>query len=609
MKEFENLLNGRRILHINSPVRWQGQRYKHNSDSNWKVMIKTISFLPNCHHFITVPFQNELEDFFYEKKNITIIPMSYPQSVTLNRTQFDYKPLVKQLDVKGHDFDFIFCHQPELLNTVISSFISERIGTKISSFNFFHWVDCNKSRLSSDAPEGYFRQLEAIHLSSKSFVHNKVTIDYLNSNFSKKSKSIIDSVDQERLKDKISFMPLSSDVSSQKSEFQKMKLPKNKKILVFNHRWNVTTNPEMMMEYTRSLSSDYIIWVTDENSMKPLAGRSIHDYLDNKTKSNVIETENGPTYVVKKCETLEEYRYLMKECFAEICFVNGYATWNMASQDSVFLGRPALVYDHPIMQYVLGKDYPLMFKTKEEFKNCVNKVSIEKFDWELPNHDGFFKENLLNAMINSDTIKSKIDEDIETDDMSMSWKTYGIIWLYHILNGNLTYKADLLLNTHPKLPKTNTWGIIRSYLLSLGITDDCNSRYTKYSIPENKKKEIEDLVNSFISQYGIEKIYENVTQTDSGVVGTVLKDDSFKEKRIRYESNKKVFVENSYKLASIGMNNYKNLIKNILTFLEKQVNPDILKKIEEKFSGKLHIDVKSKSNKNTIGSKLSRFLD
>ena len=43
-------LYGRRILHVLSPVRWKGNRFEPELDSNWKVMQDTIDFLPMCHH-------------------------------------------------------------------------------------------------------------------------------------------------------------------------------------------------------------------------------------------------------------------------------------------------------------------------------------------------------------------------------------------------------------------------------------------------------------------------------------------------------------------------------------------------------------------------------
>ena len=48
-------LYGRRILHVLSPVRWKGNSFEPELESNWKVRHDTIDFLPMCHHYILVP--------------------------------------------------------------------------------------------------------------------------------------------------------------------------------------------------------------------------------------------------------------------------------------------------------------------------------------------------------------------------------------------------------------------------------------------------------------------------------------------------------------------------------------------------------------------------
>ena len=47
-------LYGRRVLHFLSPVRFDRNVFKHSSDSNYKVVEKTIKHLPMCHHYILV---------------------------------------------------------------------------------------------------------------------------------------------------------------------------------------------------------------------------------------------------------------------------------------------------------------------------------------------------------------------------------------------------------------------------------------------------------------------------------------------------------------------------------------------------------------------------
>ena len=63
-------LYGRRVLHVMSPVRWRSTKFLHHADSNYKVMIKTIKWLPMCHHYVVVPENHVIED---NRSNVTLI--------------------------------------------------------------------------------------------------------------------------------------------------------------------------------------------------------------------------------------------------------------------------------------------------------------------------------------------------------------------------------------------------------------------------------------------------------------------------------------------------------------------------------------------------------
>ena len=49
------------------------------------------------------------------------------------------------------------------------------------------------------------------------------------------------------------------------------------------------------------------------------------------------------------------------------------------------------------MRKVVGDNYPLFFKTKEDFQSKLKNLPKE-FKWELPNYDEQFKENVLNSI-------------------------------------------------------------------------------------------------------------------------------------------------------------------------------------------------------------------
>ena len=457
--EYKHPLYGRRILHVMSPVRWRSTKFMHQADSNYKVMVKTIKWLPMCHHFVLVPKNNRIPTL---GENVTIIPFPYAGSVLFNRGYFDSKTLLKSFDFQKQDIDFIFNHQPELTYNVYNALLTDRIGMSVDSFNFFHWVDCEKSRPVGGYPVGFFRQLEAIDLSYKSYFHCPASMDYLKSNWDKIPHTA-KGVDEEVMKQKISYFPLGVGELPEPEPFP---LPK-KKILVFNHRWNATTGVKKLISFTEGLDRDeWLVWITDSDAKKPKAGKPAPDWM---------KIQNLPSG--------GQYRYLLDNCYATICFVNDYMTWNLSVQDAIKIGKPSLIFKHPTMKYVLDGDYPYYFKDKKDFIKLLDNVPKE-IKWDLPEHDLTFRNNLLLDLENACNGAKKLTKRIPSA---------GIEWLYHILQDN-GYKKNLLYNSHPNLYLSNTWEKIRLWCLSKGVKDDPTSKYTRLFIPDESREFIEKIV-------------------------------------------------------------------------------------------------------------------
>ena len=157
-------LYGRRVLHVLSPVRWKSSRFIHELDANYKVMDKTVNWLPMCHHYILVPPYNSIPN---DRENVTLIKFPYAGSVLFNRGYFNSKEFLKVIDFTKIDVDFIFNHQPELMYSVMNAVQTDRYGGSVDNFLFFHWVDSKQSKPSGDFPDGFMRQLEAINMSTK----------------------------------------------------------------------------------------------------------------------------------------------------------------------------------------------------------------------------------------------------------------------------------------------------------------------------------------------------------------------------------------------------------------------------------------------------------
>ena len=290
------------FLHILSPVKWNGDIFNANADANWKVAEKTIRFLPNCHHYILVPHNHTIR---IQQENVSYIKYDYPKSVQLNRGMFDYRQI--KFDFTKLDVDFVFNHQPELTYNIHQWFSTNRYYEDVIYFGFYHWIDCKQSRGSvSGCPSFYMRQLESMHILDANFVHSNISLDYLKGNFKE--------FDCSHLISKVYEMPLSGRIDVEPTPFD---LP-NKKILLFNHRWAESSGIKRMMEYVDKLDDSYVVWITDEN-------------CDVKNDKFIIK--NLP---------YSDYAYLVENCYASICFIDGYTTWNLAIQDALIKKKPSL---------------------------------------------------------------------------------------------------------------------------------------------------------------------------------------------------------------------------------------------------------------------------
>ena len=409
---------GLRILHFQSPVRFDSSGvFQHEFDSNYKVLDKTITFLPKCHHYVVVPEKHKIPD---DRENVTLVPFKYPRDVLSNRSHFDGASFRNLFDFRFMDFDFVFCHQPEKLYNVLVSFNDKRYGQNMGRFIFFHWVDCPQSRSSSAIPPSYLRQLEAIQQSDKTFFHTDISSRWLEKNYSNEqsTKLNLDYVDKKTKTFPLSndkfpdSVPLKTDVSN---------------TIVFNHRWAKSTGVNRFEEYMEGL--DYDVWCTDSKAPKKYRAQGL---------------------------TRPKYRHLLENSLCSVCFVDNYATWNLSIQDGLSLNKPVLIYDHPTMRKVVGDDYPLFFKTKEDFQSKLKNLPKE-FKWELPNYDEQFKENVLNSI---NEIMDKERKHIPKDAHN---------WLYCIENG-INFKNDIIKQIQPNIQLNSVWQYIRRYRVSNKIT-------------------------------------------------------------------------------------------------------------------------------------------
>jgi len=385
-----------------------------------------------CHHYVLVPYNNTIPD---DRPNVTLIPFDYPGSVTMNRGHFNAKELCRILEFRSIDVDFVFNHQPELAYNILNALQAKRYGGSVKLFNFFEWVETPATKPSDVFPDGYLRQFEAIHLSHASFFHCEQSVKYLDKNFTK--PIVFSGVDKKVLHEKVRYAPLAIN--------------------------GLAAGIHKLVEFTEGLSDEYVVWVTDPSAKKPKSGNP------------------APSHFHVEGLPFKKYMYLLQKAHATLTFVDGFMTWNLSVQDGIAMKRPTLVYQHPVHKYVLGDNYPMYFKTKDDFNKLLSQIP-EELDWTLPPHDENFKNNLETAM--QDSIV----------DTGVPDSKYNKQWLYHILQGN-EYKQNILYNTHPDLPLSNVMEGIRLFCMNFGVKDDPNSKYTRLFIPNDdiRKKIINEL--------------------------------------------------------------------------------------------------------------------
>lgn len=438
-----DLLKGKRILHFLSPVRWDRNVFISEMDSNFQADLRMIRWLPECHHYIVVPEKNDIK---LTDSNITLLKYPYPLNVVSNRTSFDAKAFSSIIKIREIDIDFIFLHQPELLGNIMTSLVDKRYGEIVNKFLFFHWIDCPAGRGSPALNHTYMRQLESINTATKVYFHSDVSIKYLESNF-KNPKSVM--INTDYIKSKTSYMPTSNAPFVKDEPF---KLPDNKKIVVFNHRWKASTGISMFEEYMESLPKDYMVWVTDNDA---------------------------PDKYHKQQLSRGQYSYLLKNSYCSVCFVDGYASWNLSVQDGIRLGKPVLVYRHPTIEKVIGEDYPYFFSNHKEFYELLANLP-DTIDWKIEEHDKIWEDNLKTDMV--ECIRN-----------TKSIPKTALEALYCIREG-ISYKKEIMNMVTPNIAYNSNNQYIRRWLLWNFCDDDPQSEYTRYTIKKDKEKEVDKIL-------------------------------------------------------------------------------------------------------------------
>lgn len=296
--------------------------FQYYMDSGFIFTKQLISKLPRDWRFMWVipdKIKETEHAWFYEANEIVeLIPYPYPTNIHQSRYEF-YGNILRDRFEYGHDVDIILNNQPEVSANLRTWALNQRRERPVI-LSFYHWLDVSESAQFGKELSGYFwRQWDGFISSDTAFFHNYYAYSLFHEEI------------QKRIKDQADMFGTRVSVFNPEPTIFGMKpfVMPDKKVILFNHRLNNTTNWKLVVEELSKLwehRKDFCLWLTDEG------GYSLHKrYLS-----------TFPFVHVKRIPE-ESYGYVIKNSHFAVCAHRGYSTWNMAILDSISNGLFTLV--------------------------------------------------------------------------------------------------------------------------------------------------------------------------------------------------------------------------------------------------------------------------
>jgi len=432
-----------------------GKQFLYWKDSGFIVAKHLIEMLPKSYRFYwVVPASIEDIGWFLEaNKNIQIIPYPYSTNIHQNRYEF-YGNVLKRTFPYTMDIDAVLCHQPEIA-TNISVWSKNQRRDNPPIFSFFHWIDCEKSRQFARELGGYYlRQYDGFVHSEKSYFHQEYAYALFREQFEKEFGA--------PMPDRgYGYFNPPPTIFGQ----EPIDLP-DKKIVLFNHRLNNTTNWQSVVKAAKEVyqsRQDFVLWMTDESNLRHRA-----------------ELEKQPFIIVQHVKP-ESYGYLISNCHFGVCNHSGYSTWNMALLDAFENGCFMTVPDSPSYKHMFGDAFPYYIddsnlqkvflkllntsETRLETMRHLTLVSAPCFDKNMNQHIALDIESAINRRLP----KSK---PAKYDDVISEIRTKGIVSKRDIVNKFWSFHVN------------SNFQKIRWQLLRDGILDNTLSPETLYYTKE-----------------------------------------------------------------------------------------------------------------------------
>lgn len=439
-----------RIIHVLNPAKWKKGKYLHHADSNFHVVLEFIKTLQPAHHFVLFPNEPSEPPEIDANLNVTFIPITYQSSPLRNRFHFDMKGFLQNFDFHCNDVDLIINHQPEITANIHAALAERRYSNQVKFWSVFHWYDVRTSGRSVDSITSFvIRQLEAVTLSERIFVHSPHALQYLKGDLRFESRKPVPNTFASLVDEKVTFMPLPSWFPSGAAPIESCH-----DTIVWNHRQTDTTGWEK-----------FKLWMS-ESQMR-----------------NVVVTGSIPK---------EDYIKIVKTARCSVCFAQNENTWNMAILDALSAGVPTIVIRNSMFENMLGKDYPYYVSTKQEFQStleCLMQGQPKRLESKWIGMSDYFRgvlrQNILDAAKSFTTFLS--------DHSRFSkWTEH---WTHEILkqDGSASKKA-IVEATQPNLRLNSAWVNTRRNILCdyfaawpqlpvSGTIDDVRSLETLYIIP------------------------------------------------------------------------------------------------------------------------------
>jgi len=452
--------NLRILIYTNPLIRDDAGKYLYDKDSGFICMKHIIESMPADYRYTwVVPESVYLEEnwerwpwFTSANKNVDVIPYPFGSSVLYNRYYFNGTYLHQRISA-DEDIDVIFCNQPEVAAALKVWAVYRNTHPVIISF--FHWMDVKASREFSAEFAGYFwREYEAYLQSDCCMFHN----DYARDLFYQEIK---DHIKDEPDRPTGLFHPPPTIFG--KESFELPPEAVGKKIVLFNHRLNRTTNFKAAIDALDELykeRQDFVMWLTDE-----------------KKDVNVGDSVDKP-FIIRKTMPANQYGKLIQQSHVAICNHKGYSTWNMAILDSLVNGCFTLIpYDSVYKEMFddVGFEYG-QYHNFDNLKQLVNDCLNTDVEILRKKAEGICKS--APAFQHTDDILTIIENAINKKIPSETYKGYEDVKQY-IENRGICSKEEWVDKFWAGNRNSNFLRI-RWLLLKNGISDDTSAKNTVY---------------------------------------------------------------------------------------------------------------------------------